>query len=345
MNKNPMLLAAALCMMATSGVIHAQGSPRIQFTQTVFDFGKTSQVASVSGVFLFKNIGDGVLKVEPPKPSCGCTVAKLNPDTLPPGATGELPFTLHFGQVKALLELHIAVHSNDPLSPEVLLTVRADYTPLFDFNPPTLSAILPFGVDAADLLTTLTRTDGQPLRITRLDTSHPWMKATVDPDSNVEAVTARIRIAIRREGPPRRFNEFVYLYTRENSNSPASSISIQGQFAGEVSLSPESLYWYIDDEARVAPERPEATVLRRVTIRSAGGRPIEFKNPQSAVKGIKLELVPREAGKFHELVARLDELPASTVIGTVSFETSLAAQPKIEVPVIVHVSPPPSRPP
>jgi hypothetical protein len=47
--------------------------------------------------------------------------------------------------------------------------------------------------------------------------------------------------------------------------------------------------------------------------------------------------VPKEAGKVYELVARLDEVPASTVSGNVSFETSVAAQPRIEVQVIVNV--------
>ena len=78
----------------------AEGTPKIQFDQTVYDFGKTSQVATVSGVFKFKNVGDGILKLEPPKPSCGCTVAELKPDTLKPGETGELPFSLHLGQVR-----------------------------------------------------------------------------------------------------------------------------------------------------------------------------------------------------------------------------------------------------
>ena len=44
-----------------------------------------------------------------------------------------------------------------------------------------------------------------------------------------------------------------------------------------------------------------------------------------------------EPGKVYELVARLDEVPASSVGGNVSFETSVAAQPRIEVPVIVNV--------
>jgi len=77
--------------------------------------------------------------------------------------------------------------------------------------------------------------------------------------------------------------------------------------------------------------------LRRVTIRSADGKPIELKNPQSTLKGIKVELVAKEADKVFELVARLDEVPPSTVSGNVSFETSVAGRPKIEVPVIVNV--------
>ena len=74
-----------------------------------------------------------------------------------------------------------------------------------------------------------------------------------------------------------------------------------------------------------------------MTIRSAAGQAIELKNPQSSIKSIKVELVTKEAGKVYELVARLVEMPASTVSGNVSFETSVAAQPKIEIPVIVNV--------
>ena len=41
--------------------------------------------------------------------------------------------------------------------------------------------------------------------------------------------------------------------------------------------------------------------------------------------------------KRAESLARLEEVPASTVSGNVSFETSVAAQSRIEVPVIVNV--------
>lgn len=337
MKTTPTLWAGALWMAAMCAAAQAEGAPKIQFDRMVYDFGKTSQVATVSGVFKFKNVGDGILKVEPPQPSCGCTFAELKPDTLQPGESGDLPFTLHLGLVKALFDKRIAVKSNDPQTPEVSLTIKADYTPLYDINPITLAPTLAFGMNDTAQFTSITRTDGKPLHLVRLDASKPWIKATVEPGIKADETTARIRVAIQRDGSPRRFNEYVHVYTAEQTNSPVSSIYVYGQVMGEVSLSPEALYWSITDAAKTAAERPEALVLRRVTIRSANGKAFDLKNPQSTLKGIKVEVVPKEAGKVYELVARLDEVPASTVSGSVSFETSVAAQSRIEVPVIVNV--------
>ena len=261
----------------------------------------------------------------------------MKPDTLQPGETGELPFSLHLGQVKAQYDKHIAVKSNAPQTPEVSLTIKVDYTPLYDINPMTLAPVLAFGVTNTDQFTTITRTDGKPLRIVRLDASKPWITAKVEPGAKADDATARIRVTIQRDGPPRHFNEFVQVYTAGQTNTPASSIYLYGQIMGEVSLIPEALYWSIPDTTNTPSARPEAQTTQRVTIRSAAGQTIELKNPQSSIKGMKVELVLKEAGKVYELVARLDEVPASTVSGNVSFETSVAAQPRIEVPVIVNV--------
>jgi hypothetical protein len=339
MKKTSTLLAGALWMVALCVAAQAEGTPKIQFDQTVYDFGKTSQVETVSGVFKFKNVGDGILKLEPPKPSCGCTVAELKPDTLQPGETGELPFSLHLGQVKAQYDKHIAVKSNDPQTPEVSLTIKVDYTPLYDINPMTLVPHLAFGVTNTDQFTTITRTDGKPLRIVRLGASKPWIMAKVEPGAKADDTTARIRVTIQRDGSPRRFNEFVQVYTADQTNTPVSTIYLYGQIMGEVSLSPEALYWSVPNTTttNTPAERPEAQVTQRVTIRSTTGQAIELKNPQSSITGIKVELVTKEAGKVYELIARLDEVPASTISGNVSFETSVAAQPRIEVPVIVNV--------
>ncbi len=337
------LLAGLIGLSALNAAVQAQeipapGTPKIQFAETTHDFGKISDVASVSGAFKFKNIGTGVLKMETPKPSCGCTVAAVNPDTLAPDATGEIPFTLSLGFYKGVLEKHIAVRSNDPLTPEVSLTIKVDYTPLYELDPMTLSPDLAFGSNDLAQVTTITRTDGKPLQISRLEGSQPWITATVAPASGTNASSATIHIAIHREGQPRRFNEYVRIYSADSTNdTPVSSIYLYGQVSGEVALSPEALYWSVPSGTNVTGERPESLVLRRVTIRSASGQVLTLKNPKSTIKGLTVELVPKETGQVYELVARLGETPASSLAGNVSFETSVAAQPRIEVPVIVNV--------
>src|SRR6185369_9558232 len=145
MKKTKSLLAGTCLLSALCIVTLAHGAPKIQFVETVYDFGKTSQVENVTGVFKFKNTGDATLKLEAPKPSCGCTVAELKPDTLAPGESGELTFTLNLGNAKAQMEKHIEVASNDPLTPDVSLTIKVDYTPLYELNPMILSHNLPFG--------------------------------------------------------------------------------------------------------------------------------------------------------------------------------------------------------
>jgi len=323
----------AICLTA-----RADGIPQLQFDQTTYDFGKTSQVTTVSGIFKIMNTGDGVLKIQPPKPSCGCTAAEVKPDTLAPGASGILPFTLNLGFYRGSLEKHITVKSNDPKTPEVSLTIKVDYTPLYELTPLTLSPHLAFGMNETNAFTTLARTDGKPLQITRLETSQPWIKAELVPGEKPnDNTTARIRVSVDRDGSPRRFNEYVHIYSAGQSNSPVSSIYIYGEIAGEVSLMPEALYWSITDATKTAAERPESLLTQHVSIRSASGQPLELKNPQSTVKGVEVKLVPKGDGTDYDLVARLDDVPTSTISGNVSFETSAAGQPRIELPVIVNV--------
>jgi hypothetical protein len=337
MKKTPALLAGVFWMGAMCVASRAEGPPKIQFDRTLYDFGKTTHVANVSGVFRFKNVGDGVLKVEPPEPSGDCMVADVKPDTIPPGATGELRFTLDHGVYRANLLKHIAVRSNDPQTPEVSLGIKVDFIPLYELSPRTISPDLAFAGNDTTQFTTLTRTDGKPLRIARLESSQPWITATVEPDAQEDETAARIRVAIRRSGPPRRFIEHVQIYAAGQTNAPVSSLYVYGRILGEVSLEPETLYWSIPDAEPTPAGSPEAPITRRVTIRSADGQRIELKNPQSTIKGMKVELAAKEAGRVYELVARLDDPPVSTVSGNLSFETSVAEQPRIEVPFTVVV--------
>src|SRR5438034_1184676 len=103
--------------------IGSEPVPRIQFETNVFDFGTLIAVETLSGKFRFKNTGDAILKTGTPGTSCDCTEAKIKPDTLAPGESGELTFTIKLERALNA-ERHIMVPSNDPKNPLAQLALR-----------------------------------------------------------------------------------------------------------------------------------------------------------------------------------------------------------------------------
>ncbi len=63
---------------------------RIQWIDSVKDFGKVTEGQKVEVLYRFKNIGDKPLIIESVRPSCGCTVADPPKEPIAPGAEGEI---------------------------------------------------------------------------------------------------------------------------------------------------------------------------------------------------------------------------------------------------------------
>ena len=89
-----------------------------------------TSVENITGSFKFKNVGDGVLKIDPPQASCDCTEPFLKSDTIAPGESGEVFYIIKLDKpLKG--ERVISVHSNDPKDPVVRLRLEVDATPLY----------------------------------------------------------------------------------------------------------------------------------------------------------------------------------------------------------------------
>ncbi len=315
------------------------GTPKIQFDKTIYDFGKTSQVQRVAGTFIFTNTGDEVLKLEQPTTSCGCTVATLKTNILQPGERGELGFTLNVGPYRTTLQKYITVPSNDPTNPRVNLTVKAEYVPLYDVTPPMLYVDNLRPGAATNLNVTVKRTDGKKLALTKAEAMNPWVQAKIVPGEGTNEATAKIAVEVKPEGMPRRFYESIRVYSEE-AKEPAITISLSGRVVGDVAWNPEMLYWAIGEANLVNGQIPEVMATRRMIVTTtAPDKAVEVRNPASTVKQLKLELVPRNPGKQYEVVARLTEMPQSTLSGTISFDTDLPSLPKVTVPVTISVLP------
>jgi len=321
---------------SAADIAAAKGTPKIQFETNFFDFGKTTAVETLSGTFKFKNVGDGVLKVDPPQASCECTEPKVVPDTLAPGESGEVRFTVKLDRPLNGQRM-IMVHSNDPKNPNVPLTLQLDYTPLYEFSPKTLVLILPAGKDELQSHVAVIRKDGRPLGIDRITASQEWISAAFDSSSRPEDSSAQINVIIHRpSGPPAPINGSIRLWGNQTPQ-PLQSLPVTGEILGEISANPRSLYWVIPDFGNDISAYPKEALTRKIEFKSVLGHEVELKKITSTISDLSMNVVPKVPGKAFDLILKFNQLPKDFANGKVTIETSLTSLPKIELPVTVAV--------
>lgn len=312
--------------------------PQLKFDNLVYDFGTLTESASVSGTFTFSNAGDAELQVQKPAPSCGCTVAAVKPEKLKPGEKGELVFTLNLPHVSGHIEKHIAVPSNDPKDPTLHLTIKADIKQTLVVVPNTIVLTDLREGAITNTVVQITRTDGKKLVISKVETSANYVKARVVPDDKSDGKAASIIVETEAEGLARRFVETVRAYL-DDEPQPRINVSVIGRILGDLNVTPEHVVWIVPDPAQWPGPRADLTTIRRVLISTAAkdGKPLEIRNPISNLKELSLETIAVETGKTYMVVAKLPEAPKTTMTGTITFETTLAKYPKVDVPVTINV--------
>jgi hypothetical protein len=315
---------------------NAKGGPRIQFETNLFDFGKITAVETLSGTFKFKNVGDAVLKVDPPQASCECTEPKVVPDTIGPGENGEVQFMIKLDHPLNGQRM-IMVHSNDPKTPNVHLTLQMDYTPLYEFSPKTLTVILPAGKEVLENHVAVIRKDGRPLGVDRITASQEWISAAFDSSAKPEDSSAQINVMVHRpSGPPAPINATIQLWSSQ-SPTALQSLSLTGEILGELAANPRYLYWVIPDFGKDKSAYPEDALTRKIELKSVLGHEVELKKVTSTVKGLSTKVVPKVPGKAFDLILRFEQLPTEFSNGKVTIETSLASLPRIELPMTIAV--------
>lgn len=133
-----------LALLAVSGcaVRGIQGPGRIALSATEFDLGIIPNTGPVSHSFEVRNVGEGWLEIVGVGTSCGCTTADVARHRLAPGEATDLVVTFdpraHGGETGTFLR-QVYIRSNDPETPEAVLTLRVTVVAPGEGNPETLN--------------------------------------------------------------------------------------------------------------------------------------------------------------------------------------------------------------
>lgn len=96
--------------------------PKIEFTETEFNFGTMNENSDVSHVFQFTNKGTAPLLISDVVKSCGCTTPEWTDKPVAPGEKGSI--TLRFDSKRVgPFNKSVTVKSNDPENPTLILKI------------------------------------------------------------------------------------------------------------------------------------------------------------------------------------------------------------------------------
>ena len=120
--------------------------PMIKMAERRFDFGRTSQNATISHRFWIENVGDDTLVITRVVPGCGCTRAPLLDSVLAPGRKTALDIYFstkgYLGQVKKVPYFETNIGDE-----KIMLTIESELVP----RPDTLRPVYvsPYKVDVS----------------------------------------------------------------------------------------------------------------------------------------------------------------------------------------------------
>ncbi len=178
-----------------------KSSPRITFENVVYDFGEVGPNRKNTGEIKFTNTGEALLKITKVARCCG-VVTNLDKMEYEPGESGTLKVAWNSGPRQSTMRRKLTIHSNDPITPQTILNLKAKVVLQVDWKPKSLRLFLD-EENAGCPKITINSLDNQPFSI--LQFKSPADCITADYDSSVEATKFILEPRVNIEAMPKNF--------------------------------------------------------------------------------------------------------------------------------------------
>jgi len=255
--------------------------PAIRVENPVHDFGEIRPKSVHKGVFKFKNIGDGILKISRIQSTCGCAVPKLEKKEYAPGESGEVKVTYTSPTKEGkTVPKKLYIHSNDPKNKKALLTIKANIVLAINFSPKKLNLKLKTEDQMVKPIVIRSK-DGKPFSIKSFKSTNNAVTATFEPDKIATEFTLQPEINIES------------LRKRNRGNI---TIDLTHPDTKQVHIPFEALPLFKVSRPSLVIKNAEAgvAVTREISVVSNYGDPIEIESESlSSTKGY-IEEIGRE---------------------------------------------------
>jgi len=324
---SPSLLAQAAAPTTPISPLPAPktGVPKIQFSETTFDFGKAKPTDTLKHEFIVTNVGSATLEITAVQPGCGCTTAGTWDRLIEPGKTGKIPIQLNPISFSGPVSKGVTITCTDPAQPSHYLHILATVWRPIDVQPQYAYFMPVLGEETNE--TKVVKIVNNMDEDIKLD----------PPTSASQMFTTELK-TIR---PGKEFElSITYLGVVSNA-SPQGNITINTSAASMPVINVNAVA--MTQPAVVAfpgnlalPAGPFKTDYQSaVTVRNNGKSLLKWTNPAINLEGVKLQLQESDPGRMMNISlifpAGFQMKPGQTAELTVN--TSHPKFPVLKIPV------------
>ncbi len=298
--------------------------PRIQFEETVYDFGVAGQREKIRHEFVFKNTGGRPLTIKGARATCGCIAEIVTKKIVEPGESGSITVIFETRQYRGRHEKSVFVESDDPGNPVIELTMAG----LIRTDAVVIPRFLYFGdVEKGQevvRVVKLVRIGSEAFALHKIDSSAHFLSVSHSRLKGERNEGMEIRVRLEPNAPVGKFAEVITLHTSRKKR-PRIDVPVAGNVLGRISVTPQML--------SMGALKKGETAARKLNVADKDGADLRIFAVDAGVPFISSEVAEVDGGAGFEIsFTAAPNAPAGGMNGMITIQTDDPDQPIIKIP-------------
>jgi hypothetical protein len=306
--------------------------PVVMVVNPVVDLGEVTYGDQRNIDFTIKNTGDDVLRIHAARSQCACAVMDF-PAEIAPGAEGKIKTKFDASLSGGPSAVPIDVTSNDPDTPSLQLTIKADIKYFIDAQPGYIRYIVVQDYDGDSTVKQILRSlDGSPMKIVKAETPYDFIETTFHEDkpaqSSTQAVGTQwvVETKISPKAPIGALSGALIIHV-DHPKQKIIKLPLSGFVRPMFAVTPAAADW-----GEIEPRKTGARAS--LFVKNFANEKVVVTGAETTVAGISASIKEEEAGRSYYVV--LDYAPdmaKGKFSGVVRIKTESPKRPVIEVPL------------
>lgn len=296
--------------------------PDIRFSKYRYNFGRIKPGREVRCKFIFTNKGTAPLIIKKVRAGCGCVDIEVSQTFLVPGEKGKIKVKFDTEGREGIQKQFIYVHSNDPITPLILLSVEGIVHTSFRYYP----YLVDFGririgeISKREIF--LLSGEGEKLKIKKIVVPDNFK---IKKEKLEKKEGYKITLTFKPEKIAR-MNDKIRIYTTNRR----IEIPIKAEVKGEISCFPEFFFFGM--------VKNDEKLSRSITIYNYFQKDFQITEISKNIDWVSSNCQHLKNNKYR-LVATLNKgrLPIGIAKGEIRVKTNIPNEPVLKIPVYVWV--------